>query len=213
MTKISVIGVSGYAGKHIAEAAAVRGFEVRGFSRSEVAEQFAGVEYVRGSLLSAEDRARALDGVDAVVVAISPRGDMAGKTRAAIAELAHEAAAAGVRLGVIGGAGSLLVAEGGPRVVDSGFPEEFKPEALEMAEVLEDLRAFDASLDWFLVSPAGGFGSFNPGEYRGEYRVGGDVLLTDAGGNSDISGADFGVAIVDELETPKHRRARFTVAY
>ena len=63
------------------------------------------------------------------------------------------------------------------------------------------------------VSPAGGFGSYNPGEFRGEYRVGGDVLLTDAEGNSDISGADFGVAIVDEIEVPAHRRKRFTVAY
>jgi putative NADH-flavin reductase len=39
------------------------------------------------------------------------------------------------------------------------------------------------------------------------------VLLTDAEGRSEISGADFGVAVVDEIEDPKHRRARFTVAY
>lgn len=82
-----------------------------------------------------------------------------------------------------------------------------------MAGVLEDLRSSSESLDWFFVSPAGGFGSHNPGEFRGEYRIGGDVLLTDADGNSDIGGADFGVAIVDEIEAPAHRRKRFTVAY
>lgn len=213
MTMITVIGAGGYAGSHIAEAAVQRNFDVRGFSRSEVAMQSAGVDYERGSILSQNDRARMLDASDVVVVAVSPRGDMLGRVRPAIAALAREAEAAGVRLGVIGGAGSLHVAEGGPLVVESGFPEEFKAEALEMADVLDDLRSSPETLDWFFVSPAGGFGSYNPGEYRGEYRVGGDVLLTDEQGNSEISGADFGVAIADEIENPSHARQRFTVAY
>lgn len=213
MTKVTVIGAGGYAGSHIAEAAVQRDLDVVGVSRGEVAEQLSGVRYQRGSILSAEDRARLVAESDVVVVAVSPRGDMLGKVRPAIAALAKQADAAGVRIGVIGGAGSLQVAEGGPLVVDSGFPEEIKPEALEMGGVLEDLRSSPESLDWFFVSPAGGFGSFNPGEFRGEYRVGGDVLLTDADGNSNIGGADFGVAIADELEVPAHHRKRFTVAY
>ena len=213
MTKVTVIGAGGYAGSHIAEAAVQRNFEVRGMTRSEVAMQVAGVSYERGSILSPEDQARAIDGSDVVVVAISPRGDMLGQARPAIKELARRADEAGVRLGVIGGAGSLQVSEGGPLVVESDFPEDYREEALEMAGVLEDLRSSSESLDWFFVSPAGGFGSYNPGEFRGEYRIGGDVLLTDADGNSDIGGADFGVAIVDEIEAPAHRRKRFTVAY
>ena len=213
MTAVTVIGAGGYAGSHIADAAARRGLTVRGFSRGEVAAKAKGVTYERGSILDPEDRARMLRGGEVVVVAVSPRGDMAGRVRQAIAELAREADAAGVRLGVIGGAGSLLVSEGGPRDVDSGFPEEYRSEALELAEVLDDLRASPDSLDWFFVSPAGGFGAFNPGEFRGEYRVGGEVLLTDANGVSDIGGADFGEAVVDEIEGRAHRRARFTVAY
>lgn len=213
MTRVTVIGGSGYAGSHIVEAAAVRGLEVTSFSRNEVAEQINGVHYKLGSITEAADRARALEGADVVVVAVSPRADMEGRVRGAVAELANEATAAGVRLGVIGGAGSLLQHEGGPRVMDGDFPPAVIPEATEMGNVLEDLRGSDENLDWFLVSPAGSFGSWVPGEYRGEYRVGGDILLTDEQGNSEISGADFGVAIVDEIETPKHRRARFTVAY
>lgn len=213
-TKVSIIGGSGYAGSHIAEAAAVRGLDVRSFSRKEAAEQIAGVKYETGSIADPADRARILDGADVVVVAIAPRGDMAGKVRPLIAAFAAEVAAAGVRLGVIGGAGSLLVSEGGPRLVDTPeFAEEFKPEAQEMGAVLEDLRAMPEGLDWFFVSPAGDFGPWVAGEYTGEYRVGGDVLLKDANGKSAIGGADFGLAITDELETPRHHRTRFTVAY
>jgi putative NADH-flavin reductase len=39
------------------------------------------------------------------------------------------------------------------------------------------------------------------------------VLLTDENGESHISGADLAIALVDEIETPAHRRTRFTVAY
>ena len=47
----------------------------------------------------------------------------------------------------------------------------------------------------------------------GRYRVGGDILLTDADGNSNVSGADYAKAFVDETEQPAHRRQRFSVAY
>ncbi|MCW2287707.1 hypothetical protein EDF60_1375 [Leucobacter luti] len=214
MTKVTIIGGSGYAGSHIAEAAAVRGFFVTSVSRGEVAQQLGGVTYTTGSVLDPADRARLLADSDVVIVAVSPRGDMAGKVRKAIAELAVEAQAAGVRLGVIGGAGSLLQEEGGDLVMNgAGFPDEIKAEAAEMGGVLDDLRATPEALDWFYVSPAGGFGPWAAGEFTGDFRVGGDVLLTDAAGNSAISGADFGVAIADEIETPTHSRQRFTVAY
>ncbi|MGJ0204408.1 NAD(P)H-binding protein [Leucobacter sp. gxy201] len=214
MTTLTVIGGSGYAGAHILEAAAVRGLEARSLSRSEVAEQIGGVEYRRGSIADQAARARAIEGSDVVIAAISPRGDMLGQVRPAIAALAAEAAAAGVRLGVIGGAGSLLQSEGGDLVMNApGFPEAFTAEAAEMSGVLDDLRAAPENLDWFYVSPAGGFGAFAAGEYRGEYRVGGDVLLVDDAGESQISGADFGVAVVDEVEAAEHRRERITFAY
>ncbi|KAM9862553.1 NAD(P)-dependent oxidoreductase [Leucobacter sp. BZR 635] len=214
MASIVVFGGSGYAGSHIAEAAAVNGHQVTSITRSESATQIAGVTYRTGSILEAADRARALEGAEVLVVAVSPRGVMAGQVRPAIAELADQAAAAGVRLGVIGGAGSLQSTPGGPLLAETPeFGDEFRPEALEMAGVLSDLQASDSALDWFFVSPAGDFGPWVAGEYRGEYRVGGDVLLTDENGVSAIGGADFGVAIVDEIEEPAHRRQRFTVAY
>ena len=118
------------------------------------------------------------------------------------------------RLLVVGGAGSLQVTEGGPRLVDTPeFPAAFKDEALSHADVLTALRETSDDIDWFYVSPAAGFGSYAPGEATGTYRVGGDVLLTDASGTSFISGADFALAFVDEIEQGRHHRERFTAAY
>ena len=54
---------------------------------------------------------------------------------------------------------------------------------------------------------------WNPGERTGTYRDGGDVVVTDDEGESFISGADLAVAVVDEIEDPKHLRERFTVGY
>jgi len=65
-------------------------------------------------------------------------------------------------------------------------------------------------VDWTYLSPPA---LLEPGERTGAYRLGGDELLTDARGRSAISMADLAVALLDEAERPRHRRARFTVAY
>ena len=215
MAKISVFGGTGYAGAHIVREAAGRGHTVTSISRNAPDVPVDGVEYVTGSILDPGVRAQALAGADVVVVSIPPRGEMADQLQPTVAALAEEAARAGSRLGIVGGAGSLLVAEDGPRLVDTPeFPEAFKGEVLLLAGVLYQLReSAPEELDWFFLSPAGSFGSYNPGEATGRYRVGDEVLLTDENGVSAISGADYALALVDELETPAHHRARFTVAY
>ncbi len=215
MAKISVFGGTGYAGTHIVREAARREHTVTAISRNPAEAPVDGVSYLTGSVTDPAVRAQALAGADAVVVSIPPRGELADQLQPTVAALAGEAARAGVRLGVVGGAGSLLVAEGGPRLVDTPeFPEAFKEEVLRLAGVLYQLReSAPEDLDWFFLSPAGSFGSYNPGEATGRYRVGGDVLLTDEDGVSAISGADYALALVDELETPVHHRTRFTVAY
>jgi len=216
MTTLIVLGGTGYAGSNILTAAVARGLHAVSYSRSEPQSPIAGVEYRTGDLMDAAVLSSALEGADAVIATLAPRGDLAasGRLRELYGTIAAQAAAQGVRLGVVGGAGSLQVAEGGPRLVDTeGFPAEYRGEALELAAVLADLQAADPSLDWFYVSPAAGFGAYAPGEETGSYRTGGDVLLSDQAGESFISGADFGRAIVDEVVAPAHLRTRFTVAY
>ena len=212
MTRIAVIGGTGYAGGHIVAEAAERGHTVVSVARKLPAERVDGATYVEGTLLDAPALVAELEGVEVVVFATSPRGDMAGKMRDAVTQVIRELPLS-VRVGVVGGAGGSLVAPGGPRVIDSGFPEEIKPEAMEAIGILEDLQADTTGREWFYIHPAGGFGAWAPGERTGSYRDGGDVIVTDDKGESFISGADFAIAVLDEIESPKHRNERFTVGY
>lgn len=213
MSRITIAGGTGYTGTHLAQEAAARGHQVTALSRTAPDQPLEGIAYKQVDFLEAGAAEQAVADVDVVVVALSPRGALDGKIREVVAGISAASAAAGVRLGVVGGAGSLRVSEDGPLVKDTdGFPEAFQSEATQLTEILEDLRASEG-LDWFFVSPAGGFGAFAPGERTGTYRTGGDILLADESGNSFISGADFAIALVDEIETPQHKNARFTVAY
>lgn len=212
MTLIAVLGGTGYAGAHIVAEAVDRGHTVLSIARSVAAERVRGATYLEGTVLDVPTLVEQLEGVDVLISALAPRGEMAGLVRPNL-EALLSALPDSVRVGVIGGAGGSLVAPGGPRVVDEGFPEAFKAEALEAIGVLEDLQAEQSGRDWFFVHPAAGFGAFNPGTRTGTYRDGGDVLVTDAAGESFISGADLAVAVLDEIEHPKHHRERFTVGY
>jgi putative NADH-flavin reductase len=213
MTRIAVVGGTGYAGSHIVAEAVQRGHTVVSVARSIPAERIDGVSYIEASLLDVPGLAAQLEGVEVLVVSVPARGDMLGKVQdnvAALVALLPDT----VRVGVIGGAGGSLVEAGGERLIDQpSFAEEYKPEALEAIAILEDLEATPPSRDWFYVHPAGGFGAWNPGERTGAYRDGGDVLVADDEGESFISGPDLAVAVLDEIELPKHRRERFTVGY
>lgn len=214
MSHITVLGGTGYAGSHIAAEAASHGHDVVAVSRRAPENPIEGVNYVTGDATSRDLLADLVSKTDVVLLSLAPRGEMLGKVIQVAAVLIPLAAQHGVRVGVLGGAGSLKVSEDGPRLIDTdAFPAEFKPESIEMIEVLEDLRAADESLEWFYISPAAGFGGYNPGERKGTYRTGSDVLINDDAGNSDLSGADLGIAFIDEVEKPKHRNERFAVAY
>jgi putative NADH-flavin reductase len=119
-----------------------------------------GVEYVNGSLLDSEFLAKAVQNADVVFEAISPRGDMEGREEGIVDELIHLANDAGVRLGVLGGASSLLISEGGPRLFDvSEQQPEVLPEIETGLALLEALQKSPETLDWFYVSPAAMFGA------------------------------------------------------
>ncbi|WEV78720.1 NAD(P)H-binding protein [Janibacter cremeus] len=214
MSTIVILGGTGYAGGHIAREAVSRGHRVISYSRSEPSERAEGVEYRTGSLTDDTVVAQAAADADDLVVATHGR-DVGGSPlvdhvdRLVQASIEH-----GARLSFVGGAGTLHVAKGGPRLVDTpDFHEDWKPEALAHAKVLDAIRQAPAELDWFYVSPAALFGSFAPGETTGGYRLGLDELVVKDDGSSEISGTDYATAYLDEIERGDHPRQRFTVGH
>ncbi|WP_091471012.1 NAD(P)-dependent oxidoreductase [Paenarthrobacter nitroguajacolicus] len=216
MTRITILGGTGYTGSAIAREALSRGFGVTSFSRTapEGDARLEGVTYKTGSLTAPDVRSRAVVGADVLVSALSPRGELDGRIVEVNREIAALAQAKGLRLVMVGGFSSLRPKANAPRFAEGdGIPPEFAPEILQMNDILNSLLASPEPLDFVFFSPAQQYGSFAPGEATGRYRIGGDVVFFDDNGASAISGADFARAIVDEIERPSHRRAHLSVAY
>ncbi|MFL0411078.1 NAD(P)-dependent oxidoreductase [Microbacterium paludicola] len=212
--RVAVLGGTGYAGAHVVREVADRGHEVIAVARRLPDDPLDGVTYTAGDVTDEVTLAEIVRSADVVVSALAARADMAGRVAETIRMLAELAAASGTRVAVIAGAGGLRLEAGGPRLIDTpAYPDSGRPMGLEMIDVYEHLRTADEALDWFVICPAQRFTRSNPGVRTGRYRVGGDVLLFDEHGVSDISGADLAVAILDEIERPQHRRERFGVAY
>jgi uncharacterized protein len=215
MSTVAIIGGTGYAGRHVAAEAVRRGHRVISLSRNAPSDPLAGIDYRIGSIEDEAMVGQLFDEADVVVVAINGAVGEEPYLVSFVPLLLAAAAEHDTRLGIVGGAGSLLVAPGGPLVIDlPQFPDEFKAEASSQAQALEALRTATTGADWFYISPPAYFGAHLPGERTGTYRTGDDdVLVTDADGNSAIGGADFAIALVDEIDKPAHHQARFTVGY
>ncbi|MCW2736571.1 NAD(P)H-binding protein [Nocardioides sp.] len=191
--KIALFGATGMVGSRIAAEATSRGHEVTPLSRS-----------TGGDLADADAVRRAAADHDVVVSATGPSrtGESHQPWLDAVSTLIDDAAEA--RVLFVGGAGSLLTPDG-TRLLDAdGFPEEYKAESTSGAAALDLFRAAPESLDWTFFSPAP---VIAPGERTGSYAT---SLDTPAG--DFISAEDYAVALVDEIEEPRHRRQRFTAA-
>jgi uncharacterized protein len=216
VARITILGGTGYAGAALAAESAMRGHDVTVVSRTGPADPVPGVQYVTGSVLDASLLDEVVAGRDVVISALSPRGDMAGKVEDVLRDLARRVEGTPTRVAHIGGASSLLVEPGGPRLWDvtqSHIPDDVKPEVETGMRILDDFRATPDSVDWFYVSPAEKFGAWVEAPVTGSYRLGGDVLVRDEAGESTISAGDLALAVVDEIEQPAYRRKRFTAAH
>lgn len=202
--KVVVLGVSGRAGSRLRHELLQRGHQVTGIARdvSTVPAQ-EGLTLASADVADVERLVPLLKGHDAVISSTRFVGSDA-------ASLIEAVEAAGVpRLLVVGGAGSLEIAPGVALIDTPEFPAAYKEEAGAGRDFLNVLRG-EKELDWTFLSPSA---LFEPGQRTGKFRVGKDSLLVDAQGNSSISMEDFAIALVDELEQPKHSRQRFTVGY
>jgi uncharacterized protein len=133
MSRIVVFGVTGYAGGHITAELLDRGHTVVGVARGIAqAVARAGLELRAGSIYDPAFRTETVKGADAVVVALPAHPADGPDLDTIVSGLLD--AVAGARLGIVGGAASLLATEGGPLVLDT-LPEEYKPESEANARV------------------------------------------------------------------------------
>ncbi len=202
--KVVILGISGRAGSRLGHELLQRGHQVTGIARdvSNVPAQ-SGLTLASADVGDVERLVPLLKGHDAVISTTRFVGSDAVSLIGAVK-------AAGVpRLLVVGGAGSLEMAPGVALIDTPEFPAAYKDEASAGRDFLNVLRG-EQALDWTFLSPSA---LFEPGQRTGRFRIGKDSLLVDADGNSAISMEDYAIALVDELEQPKHSRQRFTVGY
>lgn len=203
MSKIALIGASGNAGSRILQELSARGHTVTAIARHP--EKIATLPHVtarQGDVFDKAALAALLRGHDAVISAVH-------FTASDASLLIDAVRSAGIkRYLVVGGAGSLEVAPGQKLIDQPDFPAAYKPEAAKGGEFL-DLLKQTKDLDWTFLSPSA---MFVPGQRTGIFRLGTDQLLVGPTGSS-ISFEDYAIALVDEVEKPRHIRQRFTVGY
>jgi uncharacterized protein len=212
--KLALIGATGFIGSAILQEALNRGHQVTAIMRHpEKLPQHPNLKAQKGDVRDEAQVPGLVAGHEAVISAYSPGGDVENVYDQHIAS--YRNIIQGVkesrvkRLLVVGGAGSLEVAPGVQLVDTPEFPAAWKAASLAGREVLYLLRE-ETELAWTYLSPSV---MISPGERTGQFRLGTDQILKDEKGESHISVEDYAVAMVDELEEPKHIRRRFTVGY
>jgi putative NADH-flavin reductase len=209
--KVALYGATGKSGSRILKELVSRGHQVIAIVRNpaKLPQPGPGVRITQDDLSDPKKIAAAVDGAEAVISAYAPPQDdvdaIVGVTQRQVEALNH---GSNVRLIVVGGAGGLNVAPG-VTLIDSGYlPEPFLPIAKAHSKALNVLRA--STIDWTYLAPAA---YFEPGTLTGNFRLGTDELIANEKQESRISMEDYAVALVDELETPQHRRQRFSIGY
>ncbi|MDN5853299.1 MAG: NAD(P)H-binding protein [Actinomycetia bacterium] len=212
--RIAVIGARGALGRRIVAEGLHKGHNVTGVVRRPEQIDDLGPEVVQ-HVADATDTEAITElgfGHDVLVTTTRPSSGHENDLVVAAKAMLEGAAAADVRILLVGGAGSLVVpGTAGRTVIDD--PHFMHPAALPIAKACgEQLAACRAHqrADWTYLSPAA---SLQPGVRTGSYRLGTDELVVDSRGRSHISMEDLAVALLDEAEHPQHRGRRFTVAY
>jgi len=201
---IVLAGATGNIGSRILDEALRRGHRVTGLTRdpAKLAARD-GLQAKKVNTAEAAAFADALKGHDAAILSVKWNENDVHQALDALRK-------AGVkRCLFVVGAGSLLRKDGRTHfdhMAEKGIqPPTSKPAALALAEIQKV-----TDLDWTAISPPA---SIQPGERTGKFRLGHDHLLEDDKGRSEISREDFAIAILDEIEKPKHIHQRFTAAY
>lgn len=210
--KIGIIGAAGKAGSDVYKEAITRGHEVTAIVREEAKAKSLLGDKVTVLEKDAFDLTREdLNGFDVIVNAFATEPSKAYRHVGLAAKLvALFRETRSPRLIFILGAGSLKTGEDKHLFVEDikampgseawvSIPENQLKELLFLKEV--------DNVNWVGVSPSA---IFEPGEKK-EVVLGRDELLVSADNSSHTTTGTMAVAILDEIDNPKHHQERFTV--
>ena len=216
MKSVVLIGASGFVGNAILNELLSRGHKVTAVVRNpeKINVSNSNLEIVKTDVSDTNVMVEICKGKEAIISAYNPgwaNPDIYEETLRNYPLILEAAKRSGVkRLLCVGGAGTLFCAPG-LRVVDSGaIPDAIMGGVKSLGEFYLNTLMNEKAIDWIFFSPAG---TLEPGKRTGKFRLGKDDLIIDENGISHISVEDYAVAMVDELENPKHHYERFTIGY
>ena len=207
--KIAVLAANGKLGSLIVREAVERGNDVTAIAREE--NKTVAKKFLKRDILDLTEND--LKDYDVVITAF---GAWTEETlplhKTTVEHLSNILANKNTRLLVVGGAGSLYTDESFKTQLFTtpNFPVDYFPIASNQAKGLDILRS-RKDVKWTYVSPAAEF-EFD-WERKGEYQLAGEVFTVNAQGKSEISYADYAIAMIDEAEKGKHINQRISVLW
>ena len=216
MKNVVLIGASGFVGNAILNELLSRGHKVTAVVRNpeKINVSNSNLEIVKADVADTNAMVGICKGKEAIISAYNPgwtNPDIYEETLRNYPLILEAVKRSGAkRLLCVGGAGTLFCAPG-LRVVDSGaIPDAIMGGVKSLGEFYLNTLMNEKDIDWIFFSPAG---TLEQGKRTGKFRLGKDDLIIDENGISHISVEDYAVAMVDELENPKHHCERFTIGY
>lgn len=207
--KIAVLAANGKLGSLIVKEAVERGNDVTAIVREE--NKTVTKKSIKKDILDLTEND--LKDFDVVITAFGAwTEDTLPLHKTTVEHLANILANKNTRLLVVGGAGSLYTDESlkTQLFTTPDFPVDYYPIASNQAKGLDVLRN-RKDVKWTYVSPAAEF-EFD-WERKGEYQLAGEVFTVNAKGKSEISYADYAIAMVDEAEKGNHINQRISVLW
>jgi len=208
--RISLIGASGMVGSCLLRESVGRKCSVVAVARNpEKVEALPGVEIVGVDVHDVPTIVSLASNLDVVISALSPRStdDAINDAKSFTEALISVSEQTGKRILMVGGGSSLQMPDGTSALELT--PESILPEATGMRKAYAMLVTAD--IDFAVLAPGGMIG---PGERTENFRLAGRTMITNEdGGKSNISAEDYAIAMLDEVESPRHFRTIFNVAY
>ena len=207
--KIAVLAANGKLGSLIVKEAVERGNDVTAITRD--VNKTVAKNFIKRDILDLTEND--LKDFDVVITAFGAwTEDTLPLHKTTVEHLANILANKNTRFLVVGGAGSLYTDESltTQLFTTPDFPADYYPIASNQAKGLDVLRKRN-DVKWTYISPAAEF--VYDAERKEEYQLSGEVFTVNAEGKSEISYADYAIAMVDEAEKGNHINQRISVLW